>query len=126
LVFRRVHPRVLVTGCANEAKERWLLLIPRIMPRERHVKREEGAVVEGRHLGPGRPSSLTRGRSERAWRFVATEVGREAGAGRRGATTGVRGYVACSVRGRKHRDRERLPEGLSIAAPPGPGGAAPG
>ena len=42
---------------------------------------------------------------------------------RRIATEGVRGHVACSVRGRKHRDRERLPEGLSIAAPPGPGGA---
>jgi hypothetical protein len=43
--------------------------------------------------------------------------------GRRVATEGVRGHVACSVRGREHRDRERLPEGLSIAAPPGPGGA---
>jgi len=42
---------------------------------------------------------------------------------RRIATEGVRGDVACSVRGREHRDRERLPEGLSIAAPPGPGGA---
>lgn len=42
---------------------------------------------------------------------------------RRVATEGVRGHVACSVRGREHRDRERLPEGLSIAAPPGPGGA---
>ena len=39
------------------------------------------------------------------------------------ATEGVRGHVACSVRGRQHRGRERLPEGLSIAAPPGPGGA---
>lgn len=39
------------------------------------------------------------------------------------ATEGVRGHVACSVHGRKHRGRERLPEGLSIAAPPGPGGA---
>jgi hypothetical protein len=42
---------------------------------------------------------------------------------RRVATEGVRGRVACSVHGREHRDRERLPEGLSIAAPPGPGGA---
>jgi len=42
---------------------------------------------------------------------------------RRVATEGVRGHVACSVHGREHRDRERLPEGLSIAAPPGPGGA---
>lgn len=115
-----------MTGCANEAKERRLLLMPRILLRERRVKRAEGAVVEGRHLGPRRPSSLTRGRWKRVWRFVAAEVGREAGAARRGATTGVRGYVACSARGRKHRDRERLPEGLSIAAPPGPGGAVPG
>jgi hypothetical protein len=96
------------------------------MLRERQVSREEGAIVEGRHPGPGRPSSLTRGRSKWAWRFVAAEVGREAGAARRGVTTGVRGYVACSARGRKHRDRERLPEGLSIAAPPGPGGVVPG
>lgn len=121
---RRAHPRVRVTDCANEAKRRRAPV--EALDRAARAAREPGGGSTRRWKAPWSDQAVT-------FDEAAVEAGLAArGSGgrpkgrrraRRVATEGVRGHVACSVRGREHRDRERLPEGLSIAAPPGPGGA---
>ena len=76
----------------------------------------EGALVDGRRSGLWKRPSLTRRWWKRVWRPAKVGAAK-AGPEVAGCDRGVRGYVASSDRGRKHRGRGIPPEGPSIAAP---------
>jgi hypothetical protein len=76
----------------------------------------EGALVDGRRSGLSKQPSLTRRRWKRVWRPAKVGAAK-AGPEVAGCDRSVRGYVASSDRGRKHRGRGIPPEGPSIAAP---------
>jgi len=89
----------------------WPLALPRRagVPVTLRASGAEGARVDGRHPGPRKPWSLTRPRRRRAWRFHPRSAElRPRRAAVEGATEGVRGLVANSIRGRKRRGRGAL------------------
>ena len=122
------------SGCADEVNERWhrppiarsWVVASDAAPRKRAAlakarKRSthrRKALWSCRPVGlrptdPRKLLSLTRQRWRLAWCSLAEELGFGRGSTQRGATESVRGYVAGSVRGRKHRRRE-VPHGEAV------------
>lgn len=95
-------PRARATGWRSSVGSRSAVAKPCDRWRARGSPGVRRALVDGRRLGPGKPSALTCRWWKRSW-FLEDDVGSKARRVRRGATGGVRGFF------RRSRSRSITP-----------------